>query len=63
MKTSRKILLVILIALFIYASFGLEFSDLSWENNSKTYKVLLSCIAIFIGMGFDHWYEKRKQQQ
>lgn len=63
MKTTPKVLLILLIALFIYASFGLELSDLSWETNGKTYKVLLGCIVIFLGMGFDHWYEKRKQKQ
>ena len=62
MKTSRKVLLVFLIGLFIYTCFGIEFSDLSWETNEVTYKMLLSCFAIFLGMGFDHWYEKRKQQ-
>ena len=63
MKTSGKILLVFLIAAFIYTCFGIEFSDLSWETNSKTYKLLLSYIAILIGMGFDYWYLKRKQKQ
>jgi RsiW-degrading membrane proteinase PrsW (M82 family) len=59
----NKILLVLLIAAFIYTCFGIEFSDLSWKTNGKTYKVLLSLIAIFIGMSFDYWYLKRKQKQ
>lgn len=63
MKTSQKILFVVLIGAFIYTCFGLEFSDLSWETNGKTYKLLLIYVAILLGMGFDHRYLKRKQQQ
>jgi hypothetical protein len=59
----NKVLLVLVITAFIYTSFGIEFSELSWETNQQTYKLLFIYLALFTGMGLDHWYEKRKQQQ
>jgi hypothetical protein len=37
----NKILVGVIVAAFIYTTFGIEFSDLSWETNHETYKNLL----------------------
>ena len=55
----NKVLLVLVIAAFIYTSFGIDFSDLSWNTNQQTYKMLLIYLALLTGMGLDHWLKKK----
>ena len=60
----NKILAVVIVAAFIYTTaFGIEFSDLTWETNHKTYKNLLLYIGMLIGMGYDYWYKRKQRQQ
>ena len=57
----NKVLLFLLVAAFIYTSFGIEFSDLSWTTNKQTYISLLFYIAMLLALIFEpaDWWKRK----
>jgi len=59
MKKNRIVILIIAIMLIAVQLCGLNYSSLSWSDNSGRYLGIISMILIILSIVFSHRYDKR----